>query len=129
ATIEAGYMALERSEVELHEFLNNVLSLMRERARNQQLTLLFDCPADIGIVSLDARRIKQALFNLLSNAFKFTPPGGTIALAAQREHDDVVVTVTDTGVGIPEPDQARVFERFERATKFGRHGGAGLGLS
>jgi signal transduction histidine kinase len=129
ATIEAGYMALERSEIELHGFLANVLSLMRERARNQQLSLLFDCPASIGALSVDPRRVKQALFNLLSNAFKFTPPGGTITLAARRTHDDVVLTVTDTGVGIPEHDQARVFERFERVTRFGRHGGAGLGLS
>lgn len=129
ATIEAGYMALERTEIELHGLLANVLSLLRERARNQQLTLLFDCPPAIGGVSVDARRIKQALFNLLSNAFKFTPPGGTVTLAARREADQVVITVSDTGVGIPEPDQARVFERFERATKFGRHSGAGLGLS
>jgi signal transduction histidine kinase len=129
ATIEAGYMALERSEIELHGLLANVLSLMRERARNQQLTLLFDCAPAIGSLAIDPRRIKQALFNLLSNAFKFTPPGGTITLAARREADEVVITVTDTGVGIPEQDQARVFERFERATKFGRHSGAGLGLS
>jgi len=129
ATIEAGYMALERAEVELHGLLANVLSLMRERARNQQLTLLFDCAPTIGVLPIDPRRIKQALFNLLSNAFKFTPPGGTVTLAARREANEVVITVTDTGVGIPEHDQARVFERFERATKFGRHSGAGLGLS
>jgi signal transduction histidine kinase len=129
ATIEAGYMALERSEVELHGLLANVLSLMRERARNQQLSLLFDCAPTIGALPIDPRRIKQALFNLLSNAFKFTPPGGTVTLAARREAGEIVITVTDTGVGIPEHDQARVFERFERATKFGRHSGAGLGLS
>src|SRR5262249_36790170 len=70
ATIEAGYMALERSEIDLHGLLANVLSLMRERARNQQLNLLVDCPPGIGALSADPRRIKQALFNLLSNAFK-----------------------------------------------------------
>jgi PAS domain-containing protein/anti-sigma regulatory factor (Ser/Thr protein kinase) len=129
ATIEAGYMALEHTEIELHGLLANVLSLMRERARNQQITLLFDCPPNIGALALDARRIKQALFNLLSNAFKFTPPGGTITLAARRDASEVLITVTDTGVGIPEHDQARVFERFERASRLGRHSGAGLGLS
>jgi signal transduction histidine kinase len=129
ATIEAGYMALERSEIDLHGLLANVLGLMRERARNQQLNLVVDCPSGIGSLSADPRRVKQALFNLLSNAFKFTPPGGTITLAARREPGEIVLTVTDTGVGIPEPDQARVFERFERAAKLGRHSGAGLGLS
>jgi signal transduction histidine kinase len=129
ATIEAGYMALERIDTELHGLLANVLSLMRERARNQQLSLLFDCAPNIGALSIDPRRIKQALFNLLSNAFKFTPPGGTVTLAARREAGEVLFTVSDTGVGIPEQDQARVFDRFERATKFGRHSGAGLGLS
>src|SRR5260221_2769899 len=106
ATIEAGYMALERTDVELHGLLANVLSLMRERTRNQQLTLVFDCPPTIGSIQADPRRIKQALFNLLSNACKYTPPHGTVTLATRREPDEIVITVSDTGVGIPEQDQA-----------------------
>jgi signal transduction histidine kinase len=129
ATIEAGYMALDLGEVDLHTLLASVLSLTRERAKNQQLTLSFDCPPGIGSIRADPRRVKQAIFNLLSNSCKFTPPGGTITLAARRHRGEVAIEVTDTGVGIPEQDQARVFERFERGVIFGRQSGAGLGLS
>ena len=69
------------------------------------------------------------MFNLLSNSCKFTPPSGTITLAARRRDGEVLIEVSDTRVGIPEQDQQRVFERFERGVMFGRQSGAGLGLS
>ena len=74
----------------------------------------------------------QVLFNLVSNAIKFTPPGGSITLGARRNQSDVVFYVSDTGVGIPKDEQVRVFEKFERGS--GAAGpqsgvGAGLGLS
>ncbi len=129
ATIEAGYMSLDRSEVDIHALLANVLGLTRERARAQQLSLVLDCPPAIGVVQADQRRIKQAVFNLISNACKFTPPGGSVVVSARREATEVVLSVADTGLGIAPADQARVFERFERGTRMGRFSGAGLGLS
>jgi len=69
------------------------------------------------------------LFNLISNAIKFTPAGGTIRLAAHRDDGGVTLTVADNGVGIPTEDQARVFEKFERGNPQARQSGAGLGLS
>ncbi len=133
ATIEAGYMTLETSEVDVHDMLESVMTLTRERARNQSLDLSFHCPDDIGSVAADDRRLRQALFNLISNAIKFTPPGGSIRLEAEREvgqdSDELVLTVADTGVGIPVSDQARVFEKFERGDPTLAQTGAGLGLS
>ncbi len=76
----------------------------------------------------DERRLKQALFNLVSNALKFTLPGGTITLSAYREGGRVALVVADTGVGVPEQDQTRIFERFERGNPRGQSG-PGLGLS
>src|SRR5579864_886530 len=84
ATIEAGYMVLETRQVDIHTLMSSVLSLTRERARKQGLKLEFDCPTEVGTLVADERRLKQALFNLISNALKFTPPGGTVTLAARR---------------------------------------------
>jgi signal transduction histidine kinase len=129
ATIEAGYMTLEPARVDVHEILGAVIGLTRERARNQDLSLTLRCPADIGTIEADERRLKQALFNLVSNAIKFTPPAGSIVLEARRDGDDLILAVSDTGIGIPEADHERVFEKFERGSPQARQSGAGLGLS
>ncbi|NNE86284.1 MAG: PAS domain-containing protein [Alphaproteobacteria bacterium] len=132
ATIEAGYLELERAPFDGRAMIASVATLHRERARRAELKLVIDCPKDFGPVDADQRRLKQVLFNLVSNAIKFTPPGGTITLGARRNDTDVVLYVSDTGVGIPETEQDRVFEKFERgsgATGPQSGTGAGLGLS
>ena len=131
ATIEAGYLALETGSVEICDMLEAVAVLSRERARMQDVTLSIRCPRDIGALKADERRLKQALFNLVSNAIKFTPPGGLIRLEARIDEDtgDVILAVIDTGIGIAASDQQRVFEKFERAGPRGHDAGAGLGLS
>ncbi|MGE3781870.1 MAG: ATP-binding protein, partial [Alphaproteobacteria bacterium] len=132
ATIEAGYLALEPGSVEIRDLLEAVASLSRERARMQDVALVVNCPNEIGAVEADERRLKQALFNIVSNAIKFTPPGGTIQLEARIDGEsggDVILAVVDTGVGIAAEDQERVFEKFERGNPRNREAGAGLGLS
>jgi signal transduction histidine kinase len=129
ATIEAGYMTLETEPVDVHSLMASVLALTRERAKKQNLSLEFDCPHDLGAVVADERRLKQALFNLISNAIKFTPTGGSITLSARRDAAEIAITVADTGVGIAEEHQLRVFEKFERGNPQARQSGAGLGLS
>ncbi len=128
ATIEAGYLRLDLSELDLYPLLESVYNLGFERARNRGIELVLDCPEDIGMQVGDERRLKQALFNLLSNGLKFTPEGGTVTIGARRRDDGIELTIADTGVGIPENDQDRVFGSFERAGT-GRQTGAGLGLS
>ena len=129
ASIEAGYMQLEMDQVDVAELLSSTQMLAAERARSRQLALAIDCPKDIGCVTCDERRLRQALFNLVSNALKYTPPGGEVTVCAWRENGTLHLTVRDTGIGIPEEDQARVFGRFERAGGRGQGHGAGLGLS
>ncbi|HYM73870.1 MAG TPA: ATP-binding protein [Stellaceae bacterium] len=129
ATIEAGYMTLETARVDVRTLLQAVQTLTHERARNQNLELSLHCPTNIGTIDADERRLKQALFNLISNAIKFTPAGGSIRLEAKRDADDLVLAVTDTGIGIPAADQARVFDKFERGDPQLYQSGAGLGLS
>jgi len=129
ASIEAGYLRLERESVEVKDLLDSIYTLGRERAHNNSIELQLDCAKDIGAIDADPRRLKQALFNLLSNALKFTKEDGTITLSAKRKNDDLLLEVSDTGVGIAEEDRERVFGKFERGTGQLRQSGAGLGLS
>jgi len=126
ATIEAGYMVLETARVEIFEMLKSVLALTRGRAKSRELEMDLSCPPDIGAIAADELRLKQALFNLISNAIKFTPPGGAIRIEAERRESELLLTVADSGIGIPPSDQARMFEKFERGMP---RSGAGLGLS
>ena len=118
ATIEAGQMTLSLNAVDVHVMLTAVLQLTRERLREKQLVINFDCPLDIGWMVADERRIRQVLFSLLSNAVKFTPPLGQITLAACRAMgelgDEVLLTVADTGHGIAIDEQAAIFGSFVR---------------
>jgi signal transduction histidine kinase len=131
ATIEAGYMALETAPIDVHDMLDAVMTLTRERARAQNLALTLSCPPDIGAIAGDERRLKQAVFNLVSNAIKFTPAGGSVRIEARIEEPqgDLLLAVADTGIGIPAADRERVFEKFERVNPHARDSGAGLGLS
>jgi signal transduction histidine kinase len=133
ASIEAGKMSLDLGAVDPRTLLDDVAAVMQDMARSQDLRLSVEYAAEMPTFEGDGRRLKQALCNLVSNAIKFTPAGGSIRLAARNEGDTTVLTVTDTGVGIPAEDQARVFEAFARARPFGvgrmRRSGPGLGLS
>lgn len=127
AVIEAGRLRLELDEVNVSDMLDLVRGLAREPARKRGIALEFDCPDDIGTLRCDERRIKQALFNLISNGVAFTRKGGRIRVRVRRNESDVVFAVTDNGVGIDVPDQRRVMDPFERG-KAGRSRGTGLGL-
>ncbi len=134
ASIEAGSMELNRDTVDVHGFLVSALNLIQERARSKDLKVEFDCPPDIGWISADEKRLKQVVFNLLSNAVAFTPERGTVRLESRRQDDDLIITVADTGIGIPQADRDRVFQPFEQSGDAGAGenmggGGAGLGLS
>ncbi len=132
ATIEAGYMNLDLREFDIHAMMAGVYALNRERARQSEQKLESDCAADIGTAVADERRLKQVLFNLVSNAITFTPEGGSIKLSAEREGSDVLFRVSDTGIGIPPEEHDRVLEKFERGNRprVRQSGvGAGLGLS
>ncbi len=129
ATIEAGYLELERRQVPVASLLRDSYDLTFEWAGKQNLKMRLSAPDGLGSVAVDERRIKQALFNLISNAIRYTPAGGTITLAAERDERGVRLIVSDTGIGIPDHERDRVFGRFERAHPKDRRSGAGLGLA
>ncbi|MCA1941867.1 MAG: histidine kinase, partial [Caenispirillum bisanense] len=126
ASIEAGELALELDAFDVGAALASVLALTRESLRRKSVTMHFDCPPDTGWMVADEKRVKQVLYHLLSNAVRFTPQGGSVTLAAQRDGDDVVFTVADTGAGIPPADQDFMFDTFARGPGSPGHG---LGLA
>ena len=126
ASIEAGYLELECTRVDLLDMLQGVVGLSRERARSRGIEMELDFSPDIGSIEGDERRLKQALFNLISNAIKFTPPGGTIRLEAKRHDNELMLVVADSGPGVAAAGQVPNFKRF--AESRGRTG-SGLGLS
>lgn len=129
ATIEAGYMALDLQQVDVHSLMTGLVEVAADRAEQAGLKMEVDCPPDIGSLAADSVRLRQALFNLVSNAIQFTPAGGAITLSARRSGEDMLLTVSDTGIGIAPEDQSRVFEKFERGDPNARQSGTGLGLA
>lgn len=129
ASIDAGAMKLDLGPVDIRKTMEAAAEGVRDRLAEHGLALDIRSPSGIGSFTADERRIRQILFNLLSNAVAFSRPGGRITLAAERRSDAVVFSVRDEGRGIP-PDLAeRVFNRFETHALGSQHRGAGLGLS
>jgi signal transduction histidine kinase len=129
ALIESGALRLELERVDLRVLLDDVAAHARDWAAKVGLSLEVDCLQDAGAFLADARRIRQVVFNLLSNAFKFTPKGGVIVLGGRIEGEDVQIYVRDNGPGISPEVRANVFERFSAKSNAGQRGGAGLGLA
>jgi two-component system, NtrC family, sensor kinase len=127
--VEAGRMELQPGEFDLRFVLQNAVSLVRERATRQGITLSLDLAPGIGQIEADERRVKQILFNLLSNALKFTPAGGRVTLTAASIDDAIQISIRDTGIGIPLEDQDRIFEEFQQAGPGKAIEGTGLGLA
>ena len=133
ASIEAGQLELDRDVFDAHAMLVSVLNLINERARHKGLKISFNCPPGIGWIAADERRLKQVVFNLLSNAVTYTPSRGSISLKAGRQKDDIVVSISDTGVGIPSEVRDRLFQAFEKgdrgsAVENGEADDSGVGL-
>ena len=106
ATIEAGMMSLELDTVDVNELLTGTVGLVREPARQKDVAIELDSPADFGWIVADEKRLKQALFNLLSNAVRAAPQRGHVRLQARREGGDAIVAVTGgpSLAGVADPD-------------------------
>lgn len=129
ANIQAGNIELEKEPILVHSMLANVVTMVHDRALKSRLTIDFEVGNDLGWASLDDRRMKQVIFHLFSNSIKFTKPGGQITLQAKRSVDGLEIQVKDTGIGIPEAIQRKIFEQFSKGDTTHENAGAGLGLS
>ena len=128
--IEAGMMELEFRKMDLAALIRSVMATASALVRHKDVELRVEVAPDLPPVWADAQRIRQVLLRLLSNAAKFTDEG-SITVRAWREGDEVLVSVSDTGVGIPPGDHERIFRQFEqaRAEDGISPQGAGLGLA
>jgi signal transduction histidine kinase/DNA-binding response OmpR family regulator len=128
--VEAGQMVLNRSKFVVRESLEYCLSLVRERALKQRIPLSLEVDPEVGLVDADRLRFRQVVLNLLSNAVKFTPDGGRVDVRASLRGQDLVVTVADTGPGVPAEDRQRIFDSFQQGARApGQAEGTGLGLT
>lgn len=126
--IEAGKLELQCEAFNFSECVTEVFNGIAQRAAAKNLRVE-NKNAFTGMLYADRLRMKEVLYNLLSNAVKFTPEGGSIWLESAAEKDSLLVTVGDTGIGIPAEEQEAVFEKFYQAgTTGGVHEGTGLGL-
>ncbi len=129
ATMDAGAMELKLGPVDVRAIIDAAILGVREAAQRARLSLHIAVADDISQFIADEARVRQILYNLLSNAVGFSKAGDTIQIGCWRERDMIVFSVEDQGVGIPKDQQWRVFERFESRSQGSGHRGAGLGLS
>jgi len=129
ATIDAGAMNLDLGAVDIPRTMAAAAEGLQDRLAKDDIKLDMRAAGDIGSFTADERRVRQVLFNLLSNAVGFSQPGSAVTLAAERTDASIVFSVTDRGPGIPPDMVDKVFDWFETNTIGSRHRGAGLGLS
>lgn len=127
--IEAGKMEVRLAECPAEDAVRETVAMVRQQAERKGILLVAD--ATPGLVRVDPKMLRQVLANLLSNAVKFTPEGGRVDVRVRRDGTDFVVSVSDTGIGIPEEARSRIFEEFFQVdgSYARKHQGTGLGLA
>ncbi|MDB5350545.1 MAG: sensor histidine kinase [Planctomycetota bacterium] len=131
ARLESGQDAFHHGPLQLGPIVRKIAQTYRGRAEAKGIVYDLDLTSDLLWVNADEEAMRQILDNLIDNALKYTPGGGRVAVSCQATEDLAILTVTDTGLGIPRDDQPRVFERFYRVDKARSRelGGTGLGLA
>jgi PAS domain S-box-containing protein len=132
ARIESGKMEFIAEPVEISPIVDQVRAILHKAAANKHLSIAVDISPELETLVLDAARLKQVLYNYLSNAIKFTPDGGHISIHALRENaDHFRLEVRDTGIGIPAERIGELFAEFKQLDSGSnkRHQGTGLGLA
>ena len=129
--IVSGRLRLDMQPVDLREVVHAAIDVVRPTAEAKRIALRTEVDAQDLRVLGDAARLQQVVWNLLTNAIKFTPPGGVVTVRIERSGEQAEITVTDTGAGIPAAFLPYVFERFRQGAHGGdrAHGGLGIGLS
>lgn len=127
--IDEGNLQLE--VISLADFLKTAVASHQIVAKQKGLNIIYKKPAYTAKVNMDKNRISQVVDNLIGNAMKFSPDGGTISVAIHEQTDDILVTIKDEGIGVPKEKQEKIFERFYQVDGSARRrfGGTGIGLA
>ena len=127
--VDAGHMSLKMISVDINALIRDVVATFRPLTDSHRFPL--DLDPSLRPIDGDRDRLAQAITNLVSNAVKYSPAGGTVAITTRNDGDDVVISVRDEGIGVAKEDLSRIFDRFERVETgiAGRIAGTGLGLS
>ena len=129
---DLGQFAIKQQEALFRVLVRQVVSSLQPQAQKAEVAITQDIPTSLPSLYIDSQKIIQVLTNLITNAIKFTPPGGMITVRARRyDTTSVMISIADTGYGIPYEDQHHVFERFYQSNhaQQSKMGGYGLGLS
>jgi len=133
AKLKAGRFDLRREPTDVLEVAEDVMALLQPLFEKKSIEPEVNVPADLPVLVADQEKIRQVLTNLVANALKFTPPKGKITISAKNQGDSILVSVKDTGIGIPEEARRLVFEKFGQADNHDEAGivpkGTGLGLA
>jgi two-component system phosphate regulon sensor histidine kinase PhoR len=128
--LESGEEEIKFEDLDIIKILNQTASEFEQQLEQKQLHLSKEYPADEIIIKADEKRIGQVFYNLISNAIKFTSNGGRISLLVNDYDNEVEIAVSDTGIGIPEKDIPKLFQRFSKIYRPGAPvTGAGFGLA
>lgn len=127
--LESGRLSLDYRAIDPAELIERTVERLRHQLENAGLTIEIETPASMAPAVIDGPRIEQVLLNLIQNAIKFTPPGGSIQIRAAETGGTLRIDVIDTGVGIAEDELPRLFERFYKSDRARRSTGTGLGLA
>ncbi len=125
--VEAGRLELQPDHFGLRPLMESSARIVRERASRKAINFRVELPEDEVVLEADQRKVKQIVYNLLSNAVKFTPEGGSVTFTGRRIGDEIVLSIEDTGPGIPADYCEKVFDEFVQVP--GTQEGTGLGLS
>jgi len=126
--IQLGRMKVDRTEVNLSEFFHDILLVIDPKAEQKKQKFAKNIPADLPVAMLDKRLMRMTLENLLTNAVKYTPEGGTVTLSVEAKNGKLRYEVRDTGFGIPKAEQGKIFGKLFRASNIQTQEGNGLGL-
>jgi two-component system cell cycle sensor histidine kinase PleC len=130
AKVEAGKMKLTLSSLPMKTLLNDISMLVADMVNKKKIKMLLEIAEDLPNIEADELKVKEIIYNLVSNAVKFTPEGGKIGMRAKKADPEIEITVWDTGVGIASENMGKIFEGFFRVdTPYSRvTEGTGLGL-
>jgi two-component system, OmpR family, sensor histidine kinase ResE len=128
ARMEAGHLQLTMEEMNIPSFINRIIHKFQGLAKDNEIQLFAEIENEITTISFDPDRIEQVLTNLIDNAIRHTPKGGSVKLSVTSEDKGIMIRVKDSGSGISEEDLPFVFERFYKADKARTRGRAGTGL-